>query len=160
MNFYKLFYLFTVSERLQHFLDFASNLFTVVACIVSAVFVIWFMVVKSNGDPLDKYDTFWITNLRRIAIWNILICLVFWTAYILTPTKKELVLIIAGGSVGNFLQRDSSAQQIPAEITNFLRQEIKSQAKSAEVELFNTKTKLDSLKAMTKEQLIEQLSKK
>jgi hypothetical protein len=69
-------------------------------------------------------------------------------------------LIIAGGGTMEFLTTDSTAKQIPHELSNFIVTELKNMGAEAKVEfgIQNQKEKiLDEAKKMTSEQLLEKM---
>ena len=55
--------------------------------------------------------------------------------HVLIPSKKDSLLIIAGGQTLNFLTTDKSSKQIPAELSGFVLTELKNMAKEAKVDL-------------------------
>ena len=77
-----------------------------------------------------------------------------------TPSKKEALLIIAGGQTLNFLSKDSSANQIPKELTNFVLVELKQMATEAKVDL-NIESQKDKIlneaKSMTSTELLDKM---
>jgi hypothetical protein len=74
--------------------------------------------------------------------------------YIFIPTKKDALIIVAGGAVGEFITSDSSSKQIPYELTSLLREKIKSEI--SEIRLTGDLS-VDTLKEKTKEELIEMI---
>jgi uridylate kinase len=79
---------------------------------------------------------------------------------VFTPTKKETLLIIAGGGTMNFLTTDSTAKQIPHELSNFVVTELKSMAAEAKVDIGLSAQKekiLEDAKKMTTSELMEKL---
>ena len=79
---------------------------------------------------------------------------------VFTPTKKETLLIIAGGGTMQFLTTDSAAKQIPHELSSFVVTELKSMAKEAQVDLGIATQKdkiLEEAKAMTTEQVLQRM---
>ena len=104
----------------------------------------------SNWDKSSKklYFLFTIIFIVNLFIW------------IFTPNKKDSLLIVAGGSTMNFLTNDSSAKQLPHELSSYLVTEIKNMAKETKVELSINDNKnkiLEEAKQLTSEQLIERL---
>ena len=59
----------------------------------------------------------------------------WWSLYVFTPSKKDSLLIVAGGGALNYLTTDSTAKQIPHELTNFVVTELKNMAKDNEIDL-------------------------
>lgn len=80
--------------------------------------------------------------------------------YILTPTKKDALLIVAGGSTLNYLTSDSTAKQLPHELSSYLVTEIRNMAEENKVKLSindNKQKILEEAKQLTGEQLINKL---
>jgi heme/copper-type cytochrome/quinol oxidase subunit 2 len=114
MNWYRLFYLFSIAENLRTFLVVIVTIFTIVT-VISAISYFW----NHEEDESDSQ-----AMARKWVWWSTPFTILFWIFFIFMPTKKDLVIIIAGGAVGEFIAKDSNAQQLPADITRFLRGEI------------------------------------
>jgi uridylate kinase len=84
----------------------------------------------------------------------------FWSLFIFTPSKKDALLIVAGGQTMNFLTTDSVAKQIPHELSNFVVTELKNMAAEAQVDL-NIKDQkekiLEDAKNMSAKELVEKM---
>jgi hypothetical protein len=92
--------------------------------------------------------------------WSYPFMILFWGLYIFTPSKKDALLIVAGGQTLNFLTTDSSSKKIPHELSSFLLTEIKNMAESAEVDLNIASQKnkiLQEAKNMTASELMEKM---
>jgi hypothetical protein len=129
MNWYLIFYLFSIVDNLGTFFGWMVMIFTMITLVSWIVFIIYKSAV--NGiftDEKGKEETE--ENKRDLAIqrrwvrFSTIFFVIFWLLYIATPTKKDMLLIIAGGAVGEFVANDSSAQKLPADITRFLHAEI------------------------------------
>jgi hypothetical protein len=59
----------------------------------------------------------------------------FFISFCFNTSKKDSLLIIAGGQTLNFLT-DKAAKQIPAELSGFVLTELKNMAKEASVDLY------------------------
>lgn len=92
--------------------------------------------------------------------WSYPITILFWMFYIFTPSKKDALLIVAGSGILNFLTTDSTAKQIPHELSNFVVTELKNMAKENEVDL-NIKDQknkiLEEAKSMTSKEIIDKI---
>ena len=80
--------------------------------------------------------------------------------FILTPSKRDSLLIVAGGGTLNFLTTDSTAKKIPHEMTNFVVTELKNMAKENQVELGINEQKekvIEEAKKMSSEELINRI---
>lgn len=163
MNWYEIFYWVTVADGVKSFFDVASNVFTWFAGISGAIFVIAALSYAdargnykiTQGSEDDNSWKFWIKSFRRVAVWCTIFSLITWMGFIFCPNKRDALAIIAGGAVGNFIMNDSSAKQIPAELTLLVREKLRS-----EIQDLKTGISLDTLKEKTKEELIELLKQK
>jgi hypothetical protein len=174
MNWYSIFYLITRADDIKGFFDTASNLFTAFA-VVS--FIVWIFInfgkaatvseegLKSEEEQAvnSEYRS-WVMGTKIISKFfylTLTLSLICWAGYVVTPTKKEALFIVAGGAVGNFLVSDTSAAQIPSDITTFLhlslKEEISELSMEAKKELGVMTPKeqlLDNVRSMGKEELI------
>ncbi len=140
MSFYEVFYWVTVADSVKSFFDVASNIFTWIAVLSTIAYVIcaigYAVSISVNGastDEAEKTDT----NIRawgkirklvsRFMAGFIVLSLVTWAGYVFTPTKKDCLMIVAGGAVGNFLVSDSSAKAIPSDIAAYLHLNLKNE---------------------------------
>ena len=116
---------------------------------------------KSNEISTIK-DARWYRNVK-IAHYFLFVftplSLFLWAG---TPNKKEAVLIIGGGYVGNFISTDSSAKKLPSDIVYFLRSNLQLAAKESQVELQNLiqTPPVDTLSNKSKEELLEIIKSK
>ncbi|PRY33867.1 hypothetical protein CLV58_11916 [Spirosoma oryzae] len=159
MNLYWLFYLFSVADRL-------NTLFKALV-IISTIGLVVLSLVLLFTDDYSKYKSRgegtlegWFANTLFWQRSLLFLCPIFWLLFIGTPTRKEAVLIVTGGYIGSFIQSDSNARALPADITRFLRVQIQQAAREAELgDLLGnaTQAKKDSLLALPKEQLVKQL---
>jgi hypothetical protein len=185
MDYYSIFYWLTVADGVKSFFDVASNLFTWAASLALIGMVISLGIrvatVGANGlksEEEEKENPEWraanafFTIIKKFFYTALFLSLITWMGYMLTPTKKDCLLIVAGGAVGNFITTDSSAKQLPADVTNFLHmslqeqmKEIKSDVKEQVVSdakkqlgMQTPKEELmDKVKKMTKEEIINYL---
>jgi len=128
MNWYSIFYALTVSDGVKSFFDTTSNIFTWFA-VLSFICLVCLSIAKAvmagenncKTDEEEKVDpeVRAITKARvytRNFFYTMLgLSLLTWAGYVMTPTKKDCVMIIAGGTIGNFLQSDTNARKIPGE---------------------------------------------
>jgi len=92
--------------------------------------------------------------------WSYPFMILFWALYVFTPSKKDALLIVAGGQTLNFLTTDSSARKIPHELSDFVLTELKNMSQEVKVDLNLTDQKekiLEEAKSMTGKQLIERM---
>lgn len=181
MDFYEIFYALTVSDGVKKCFDVFSNIFSWFT-VLSFLIIIATMIgkattVSSNNlknENEDKTDSDWRAweTARKVAMTGFFtflpLCIITWIGYVATPTKKDCLLIIAGGAVGNFIVSDSSSKQLPSDVTQFLhlslKNEIKDLGEAAKKEIsvqLGTQTPkdklIDKVKELSKEQLIEYL---
>ncbi len=106
-NWYKIFYWLTVAD------NFKSLFITliVIFMIICVIATFWFVFDRETNT---LKATLGAERAKRWMWWSYPLCILFWALYIATPSKSDTLLIIAGGSVGNFVTSDSSSRQIPA----------------------------------------------
>lgn len=162
MNWYKVFYWVSVADGMKEFFDIMSSVLLGFSIVSFIIFWIVFFSYRSSSDgsePTDPVERkeyrYWVTTVRRTFLWCLTLMVITWTLYVAIPSKKDAVMIIAGGAVGNFITSDSSAKQIPAELTLLVREKLKS-----EVESIRAGDMEDTLMEKTKEELVELLKKK
>lgn len=113
MNWYFIFYLFSLVPKILT----VFGVLSVLSCIVLAI-VSMSLFFSSDWDKED-----W-GNWRRWFFWFLpisFLSLSFWT---LTPDREDMVLIVTGGSIGAYVESDTNLREIPYELTQFLRDEI------------------------------------
>lgn len=161
MNWYHIFYWISVADGMKEFFIGAVILLS----IVTGISLIGFFVGTYNAadrlsswgneDKDYKSSLIWKNAFKRV--WSICIFLLAfsWIGYVFIPSKKDCLVIVAGGAVGNFITRDSSAKQIPSEVMTLLRDKIRSEI--TEVHLVDIK---DTLVSKSKEELMEIIKNK
>lgn len=152
MNWYSIFYWVTVADGVKTFFDWFSNLFTVLSFIALLALIFSIVVYKDeNTDENEKPGIkYWISFFRKCVIWTVTLCVLTWAGYVFIPSKKDCMVIIAGGAVGNFITKDTAARQIPGEVMLLLRNKIR-----AEITEINTPVQVkDTLESKTKEELV------
>lgn len=162
-NFYKLFYWITVSEGVKSL----SETLSILLCVITIISGIGYFASTNSlsqyataGAPSEQGTKFnewkvWRDAYRKIFCLVLPFCVLFTLLSIFIPSKKDAIIIVAGGAVGNFIMSDSTSKQIPAELTLLVREKIKSEI----LELKNPLI-VDTLKEKTKEELIELLKNK
>lgn len=129
MNWYSIFYALTVSDGVKSFFDVASNIFTWMTVILFLAMII-LTIAKSisitdeklKSDEEEKLNPT-IRGIEKARLYSrnffypmLALSLLTWLGWVMTPTKKDCVMIIAGGTIGNFLQSDTNARKIPGEL--------------------------------------------
>lgn len=152
MNWYKIFYWFSIVENISNFALAIAIIFSIIAV------VSWLVKVFCDED----YDKNILKKAMPIFKWSLPFAIAGWLIFTFIPTKKQILMIIAGGSVGNFIQGDSSVQKLPADVTRYLHLSMKKEIESLssetkeELGIATAKDKLlNKAKEMTKEELIE-----
>lgn len=152
MDYTKLFYWLVVADNAKTMFMTFVTIFTIIAigstiaCLVTA---------GNAGDPEDQKLS------RKWLWWSLPFCVFFWFLYIFTPSKKDALLIVAGGQTLNFLTTDKSAKQIPSELSGFILTELKNMAAEAQVELGIKDQKerlIEEAKTMTTEELLKRMN--
>lgn len=174
MSYKALFYWLTVADGFKSALDTFSNIFTwlfVLSGIAMVILIIMKSTVISNrctkNEEEDKLDpevrsvTKALNYIRGIFYTSLSLSLVLWLAWAATPTKKDALIIVAGGATMDFLTTDSSAKQLPKELSGFLVTEIKNMAAEAKVDMGIKENKqkiMDEAKQLTSEQLLDKIN--
>jgi hypothetical protein len=154
-NWYKIFYYFTIADNLKD-----VTLWLTLIC--GVVFVIMVLArVFSDSDSFFEG----MNRPAKVLFFSVMFLFVLnLFAWTLLPTKKDALIIIVGGSVGNFVTRDSSIREIPADLTKYLHRYMQREindldlATKKELGLDTPKDRfMDKVKGMAKEDIIELL---
>ena len=164
-NWYNIFYWLTVADGVKGFFDAVSNIFTTFAVILGILWIGLLIARAVNVDYLKLRDKEqekvnptmrgidWAKKYSSISFYICLgLAIVMWICYVLVPTKKDCLLIIAGGAVGNFITSDSSSKALPADITEYLHLSLRDEIKS-----LRTDVKKDLGMQSKKENLIDKV---
>lgn len=105
--------------------------------------------------------------IKHWMFWSYPFMLLFWFGIIFTPSKRDALLIVAGGGTMEFLSNDSTARQLSHDMLVFVQSELKSMAAEAKVEFLEAKGKAtieevrqkmrDEAKKMTTDQVLEKM---
>lgn len=162
-NYTKLFYWVSVADNATTLFGWMVVLFTIISLIVTIIFLVGMFAEEfsdeKGADGISERMKF-ISWMRKWLFWSYPIMVLFWMLYVLTPDKKQSLLIIAGGGVLNYLTTDSIAKQIPHELTDYVVTELKSMATDVKVDLGIQTEKekiLESVKGLSSEELIEKM---
>lgn len=162
INWYSMFYWVTRADDVKGFFDTASDifLFFVIILLLGTIVV----VCIDTGTKADDDDKSATRAIRRIITGffyvSVILTLITWAGYVFVPSKKDCLLILAGGGTMKFLTTDSSAKQIPKELTTFVVTELKSAAKDAQVSLGIQSAKdkiLDEAKTLSAIELMQRM---
>ena len=156
MNYIKLFYWLVIADNARDMFITFTVIFTIIAIISTLCFIF--------GRKDDSYLTCPKDGLAERSkkwIWfSYSFLILFWSLYIFTPSKKDALLIVAGGGTLNFLTTDSTAKKIPHEMSNFILTQLNNMAVENQVEL-NIKDQknkiLEETKKMNSEELLQKM---
>lgn len=149
MDYTKLFYWLVVADNAKHMFATFVIIFTIFAIGSTIAF---FVTVDQSYDNKEA---------RKWLFWSVPFCVFFWFLYVFTPSKKDALLIVAGGQTLNFLTTDDSTKQIPKELSGFILSELKNMAVDAKVELGLKDQKeriIEEAKSMTTEELLKRMN--
>lgn len=158
MNYTKLFYWLTVADNAKALFVVFIIIFTIIS-VVSTIgyFVCCYTEDVERQTESDKAAQ---RMARKWMWWAYPFMIFFWSLYVFTPSKRDALLIVAGGQTLQYLTTDSTAKKIPHELTSFVVSELKNMAKSAEVSI-DVKTQkekiLDQAKKMSSQEIIEKM---
>lgn len=157
MDYTKLFYWLTVADNAKTFFIWGIVIF--MATMIIATYVNGSMAVSEQTSDRDVNHPLRVVA-RKWQFIGIFFSVLFWFLYLFTPNKKDALLIVAGGQAMNFLTTDSTAKQIPHELSRFVVTELKNMAADAEVDL-NIKDQkqkiLDEAENMTSKELMDRI---
>lgn len=175
-NWYSIFYWLTVSDGVKKIFDTTSDIFTwfsVIFFIAYCIAIIGSACTISSSNLRNKEDEDNDSDLRSWRFFKkyvtipfyafTVLAIITWTGYVATPSKKDCLMIIAGGAVGNFITTDSSAKQLPANVMAYLNLNLKDEILKLQnpIKSEPTKTKkddlLDKAATLSKEELINYL---
>lgn len=154
MNWYRVFYWMSIADNVK-----------AVFLALSIVIGIYFIIATAAAlGMFDAKFTEWEKGTKRVYFIFTITFLFSITLWTFTPSKKDMMLIIAGGAVGNFITSDSSSRALPADLTKYLHLKLNAEledlgsATKKELGLQTKKEELiDKVKDFSKEQLIEYL---
>lgn len=148
-NYQSLFYWMTVADQAKIF-------FITVAIVMSIVGIASILIALGAFDHDDDQ----MNKARKWVFFSWPFMIVFWMLWVFTPTKKDALLIVAGGGAMNYLASDSTARQIPHELLEFTKVNLQNMAEEAKVSLGIQSQKdkiLEEAKKMTTDQLLEKM---
>jgi len=152
MDYTKLFYWLVVANNAKAFFVTFIIIFTIISVVATIAF---FANAENTNDARDNQRM-----SRKWMWWSYPFMVLFWALFVFTPSKKDALLIVAGGQTLNYLTSDSTARQIPHEVLNFVTLELKNMATSAKVDLGIETQKdkiLDEAKNMTATELMDRM---
>lgn len=158
MDYIKIFYWLTVADNARSLFITMIVIFTIITIIATIGY--FYHSNTQNYDGQTDSDKLGQAISRKWMWRSYPFLLLFWTLLIATPSKRDTLLILAGGSSLNYLINDKEGQKIPKEIQNLIVSELRVHAKDAKVKLDVLRTKeeaVQALKSLSKEKLLEKL---
>lgn len=160
MSWYTVFYFFSLADKISH----VTGIFASISGVILG-FTIITWIFNRDADNLKHDFTTISAKIWRTFFWTssiaFFINIFLWT---FIPDRKDMLVIIAGGSVGEFISGDKNAQAIPHDITRFLRKEIleatMEEGNEALKEAIGIESEVDKLQKLSKEELINLLKDK
>jgi hypothetical protein len=149
MDYTKLFYWLVVADNARFMFQVFTGIFTIIVVFAT---VAYFINIDDDESQAMSRKWMW---------WSYPFMIFFWFLTIFTPSKKDALLIVAGGQTLNFLTTDESAKQIPSELSGFILTELKNMAAEAQVELGIKDQKdrlIEEAKKMTTEELLKRMN--
>jgi hypothetical protein len=163
MNWYTIFYWITVADNVKTFFEMASIFFSVGAGIFLAGGIVTIFTSENFKNEETKR---WLRNFKKMFYYFCTLAVFSWLGYIFIPSKRDALLIVAGGAVGTFVTSDTSSRQIPAELTRYIHKALQKETESLsedekkDIPIKTTRESfLDQAEKLTKEQIIEYLKK-
>lgn len=150
MNWYSIFYWLSVAQNARAFFIVGTIVFT----IIFVISMIVYFIMDDDGDDKER------NNARTWSFWSGGFGVFFWLLLVFTPSRRDTLLIIAGGGAMEFLTTDSTARQLPHELTSFVVGELRLLATDAKVELLSSNAKeniLREAKELTTEELLSKM---
>lgn len=150
MNWYFIFYLIAM---INNFSNTFLTLWIIAAVVLTVTSIVWIFneeSIESDGRKIGHEIRDKTKMIMKIAL---PVFVVFISLYLFTPNRNSMLLIVSGGSVGEFIRADTNAQKIPSEIFEYLRGELKIQFDNKKIQDLK-----EDLSFYSKEQLIEELS--
>ena len=150
MNWYSALYWFT---RLNA-INTVELVFAIAALVATAITLIWWASARDDAyrSDLSNVDK----RFKKPTFQFLFLTLFMWLLFILTPTKKDAALIVAGGAIGTYIQKDTTIRQIPKEILDYVRAELKAYTAKAITETSKADVENNVLKDV-KEQLVQKI---
>lgn len=158
MNYSKVFYWLCVADNARTAFGWFAGIFTTISVITTVIYFFGFYTSSAQEQTQEDKDIQ--RNMGKWMRWCYPFMVLFWMLLVLTPDKKDALLIVAGGGVLNYLASDSTAKSIPHELLTFAKTEIQNMGESAKVDLDIKSQKdkiLDAAKMMTTQELLDKM---
>ncbi len=139
LSWFSVFYLMSIADKFNSIILVFAIIFGFISVVCQGIH--WDRI---NNSSTTSPSTM---RLRWLSFTFSIVCFIL---YAMIPSKRDMVLIVVGGTVFEYVQKDSSLQQLPYEISAFMKEQIsswKNELKTDQIE--------DKFKNMSKDQLIE-----
>jgi predicted PurR-regulated permease PerM len=161
MDWYHIFYWLTVADNFRKMFDVFSDIFTTLTIASVIIYVIASLIAKVEDDLDPNASSTRVSKAaRKWIFYTVPFTILFWSLYLFTPSKKDTLLIIAGGGVMEFLTTDSASKEIPKEMSTFVLNELRNISQDVKLELETGLQKekiVNEAKSLTGEQLMEKM---
>lgn len=161
MSWNSIFYWITRADDIKGFFDTFSNWFLFFTIIFGLAYI-FLSIFSADPESKDSWESikYWKKSIGKCLGLTVILTTILWAGYVFTPTKKEALLIVAGGGAMKFLTTDSSAKRLPSELTTFVITELRSMSEQAKVDIGINQTKksvLDEIRGLSATELIEKM---
>ena len=157
MDYIKLFYWLSVADNARTLFVVFIIIFTLIS-IISTIFYFFYSNTGLTGQTRDDEKN---QRMARKWMWyNYPFMILFWSLFVFTPTKRDSLFIVAGGTTLNYLSKDSTAKELPKDLLNFISDELRRMAAEAKVNINVSKTKEDMIneaKKLSSDELLEKM---
>ena len=151
MSWYQIFYWLTVANGVRIF-------FTAIASI-AGIYLLFASIAATGafGESHEKTSwSFWEKTSKKLYVVFLIIFFISLCFSIFIPTKKDCMIIIAGGAIGEFVTNDSTARKIPGDLTYLIHMYLKKEVEN----LGDDEKKILQVKFQTpKEEFMEKIKK-
>lgn len=116
MNYYTLFYLIGVLDKLAEVLLALVTIFG----FLTVIMIIVKLIAWSENDIKPAV----LKAIKRYFKLSIIGFAVFLIFYTVTPSKKDVLLIVAGGSIAEFVENNETAKELPNDVIEYFKREL------------------------------------
>ena len=118
MDYREVLYWVVIADHLRTFFKVWVIIFTIISvgCTVTYYLAIGHPPAYQQS-PEDEYNQ---AMSRKWMWWSYPFTILFWALFILTPSKQDIFMIIAGGETLNYLTNEHKTKEVPKEITTFV----------------------------------------
>jgi hypothetical protein len=110
-------YYFTIAGKV-------STFFNVLAIVSTVTFALSVFITLICMAECGVEEAWAFPILKKLRKWTVVMAIPMWLIFIAIPSQHDILLIVAGGSVGHFIESDSSVKALPSQVTLFLKEEL------------------------------------